>query len=183
MRLWTGDQDTTKTNFLSAAVLTELMQAGIRFWFLVLKVGDLYGIPKGVGHFFYTLPGTTHSVIGMQTVLKRPRIGVSGGPPAHGSVPVSTAEYKKMQADFLPAEVDDEIANLFEVKSASSVGRKSLFLKETSASVVRLPVTGRIILSHELGELGENCGRVFLTPWCLNQASDVVFLYNPPPPP
>ena len=57
----------------------EWIAKGKQFYLLVLKVGDLYFLPKGVGHFFLTLHGTTHSVIGMQTVLKRP-------PPADVSI-------------------------------------------------------------------------------------------------
>ena len=53
-------------------MLREWIAKGVRFYLGVLRVGDLYVLPKGMGHFFFTLPGTTHSVIGMQTVFKRP---------------------------------------------------------------------------------------------------------------
>ena len=49
-----------------------MIAKGVPFHLLVLKVGDLYVLHKGVGHFFLTLHGTTHSFIGMQTVFKRP---------------------------------------------------------------------------------------------------------------
>ena len=53
-------------------MLKEWIAKGKPYYLFVLKVGDLYFLPKGVGHFFFTLHGTTHSVIGVQTVLKRP---------------------------------------------------------------------------------------------------------------
>lgn len=170
-----GDQDRTTTDFLSADVLNDLIDKGIQFYLLVLTVGDVYAIPKGVGHFFVTLPDTTHSVIGMQTVIKRRPMGASGHP-APGSIAVSAAEYAQMQTDFRDAEPDEQVAALFDHRPSSipaTAARgdpgQGLFAQQPISSPQILPVCGTIVLRHELTEdmLRVHRGRILETAWCL----------------
>ena len=172
---YAGDQDRTRTDFLSGDVLNDLIDKGIQFCLLVLTVGDVYAIPKGVGHFFVTLSGTTHSVIGMQTVIKRRAMNASGHP-APGYIAVSAAEYDRMQTDFRDAKPEAQVSTLF-ASGASTIPvtaergnpGQGLFAREAISSPQRLPVCGTITLWHELTEslLRDHRGRILLTAWCL----------------
>ena len=119
-------------------MLKEWIAKGKQFYLLVLKVGDLYFLPKGVGHFFITLRGTTHSVIGMQTVLKRP-------PPADVSI-VTRVQFAELCDAIRSAVATQEaIAPLFEVKASGPNGG-GLYVKEDFQAPVTLPVFGEAMM-------------------------------------
>ena len=94
-------------------MLKDLIAKGVPFHLLVLKVGDLYVLHKGVGHFFLTLHGTMHSVIGMQTVLKRP-------PPTDVST-VTREQFAELCTAFASAGGGTQEASsaLFELKASA----------------------------------------------------------------
>ena len=167
-------------------MLKEWIAKGKPYYLLVLKVGDLYFLPKGVGHFFLTLHGTTHSVIGMQTVLKRP-------PPADVST-VTRVQFAELRDAVRRAVArQGAIAPLFEVKAPSPNG-DGLYVKDASQARVTLPVFGEAML---LGDarltpdfISAHQGRLLKTPWFVNAVEAEMVssecprrsFYNPPPP-
>ena len=107
-------------------MLKDLIAKGVPFHLLVLKVGDLYVLHKGVGHFFLTLHGTMHSVIGMQTVLKRP-------PPTDVST-VTREQFAELCTAFASAGGGTQEASsaLFELKASAGAHGDGLYVKEAS---------------------------------------------------
>ena len=169
-------------------MLREWIAKGVRFYLGVLRVGDLYVLPKGMGHFFFTLPGTTHSVIGMQTVFKRP--------PPDGASTVTRGEFAALCEAFKSAGgSQDYSAPLFEVKaSAAGAGGDGLYVKEDFQAPVALPVFGEAMLLGDERLTPEFCsehrGRLINTAWFVQAdeadkvSSDRVALdlLIPPPP-
>ena len=162
-------------------MLSDLIAKGVPFHLLVLRVGDLYVLPKGVGHFFFTLHGTTHSVIGMQTVLKRP--------PSDDVSTITRVQFAALcEAIRSAGDAQEASAPLFEVKaSAPATGR--LYLKEASHASVTLPVFGEALLSGErrltAQFLSAHRQRLMKTSWFIQAdvAEKVRSECAPPPPP
>ena len=143
-------------------MLKEWIAKGKPYYLLVLKVGDLYFLPKGVGHFFFTLRGTTYSVIGMQTVLKRP-------PPADVSI-VTREQFAELCSAFASAGGSrDGSAPLFEVKASADAGGDGLYVKEGFQAAVTLPVYGEAMLLGDPRLTKEFCSahrrRLIKTAW------------------
>ena len=160
----------------------------MQFYLWVLKVGDLYVLPKGVGHFFFTLHGTTHSVIGMQTVFKRP-------PPDDVST-ITRGQFAELCEAFKTAgRSQDGSAPLFELKqsAAGAGGGDGLYVKDGFQAPVPLPAFGEAMLlgderlTHEF--FSEHRGRVIKTAWFVQAdeadkvSSECVDVFKPPPPP
>ena len=166
-------------------MLKEWIAKGKPYYLFVLKVGDLYFLPKGVGHFFFTLHGTTHSVIGMQTVLKRP--------PSADVSTVTRVQFAELCDAIRSAVATQEaIAPLFEVKASGPNGG-GLYVKEVSQAPITLPVFGEAMM---LGDarltpdfLSAHQGRVLKTPWFVKAdeadkvSKECVALFIIPPPP
>ena len=165
-------------------MLKDLIAKGVPFHLLVLKVGDLYVLHKGVGHFFLTLHGTMHSVIGMQTVLKRP-------PPTDVST-VTREQFAELCTAFASAGGGTQEASsaLFELKASAGTHGDGLYVKEASQASVTLPVFGEAMLLGDArltpGFLSVHRQRLIKTTWFVQ--ADVAEKVSsecgrPPPPP